>query len=92
MEEITATAPHRLARRVAGQRWSDVLFLHWRVAPDVMAPLLPAGTVPDEHGGGTWAGLIAFRLSEATLGPIGPLAAWPSSRASKSVTVSAILR
>lgn len=72
-EPITATAPPLGGRTVASQRWSTVSFLHWRVASERVAPLLPTGVRPDESGipgdaaGTTWVGLIAFRLHEATL-------------------------
>jgi uncharacterized protein YqjF (DUF2071 family) len=44
------------------QGWRDVSFLHWRVDPGVVAPLLPPGTRPDVHDGGSWVGLIPFRM------------------------------
>lgn len=73
IEPISSTSPHAIRRSIASQRWSDALFLHWRVEPSRVAALLPAGTTPDLHDGGTWVGLIAFRLSEAKLGPFGPM-------------------
>jgi hypothetical protein len=44
------------------QSWLDLTFLHWAVDPADVAPLLPAGTVPDTIGGATYVGLIAFRM------------------------------
>ncbi|MFG1883340.1 DUF2071 domain-containing protein [Micromonospora sp. NPDC049102] len=44
------------------QRWEDLTFLHWAVAPEVVAPLLPAGTAPDTIGGVSYVGLIGFRM------------------------------
>lgn len=35
--------------------------------PDLVAPLLPAGVVPDIFDGSTWVGLIPFRLHRATV-------------------------
>jgi uncharacterized protein YqjF (DUF2071 family) len=66
-EPIRRTALPLAGRAIASQRWSDLTFLHWRVAPEVVAPLLPPGVAPDEHDGGTWVGLIPFRLDRATL-------------------------
>lgn len=66
-EAIRRTAPPLAGRAIASQRWSDLTFLHWRVDPDAVAPLLPAGVVPDEYDGGTWVGLIPFLLDRATL-------------------------
>jgi uncharacterized protein YqjF (DUF2071 family) len=48
---------------VLQQRWRDLTFLHWPVDPDVVAPLLPAGTEPDLFGGSTWVGLVPFRVA-----------------------------
>lgn len=66
-EPIRRSAPPLRGRPIAGQRWSDLTFLHWRVDPAIVAPLLPPGVVPDEHDGGTWVGLIPFLLDRATL-------------------------
>ncbi len=44
------------------QRWTDLAFLHWAVDPALVAPLLPAGTVPDTLDGVTYVGLIGFRM------------------------------
>jgi uncharacterized protein YqjF (DUF2071 family) len=61
-EPVTADAPHRIARPLLTQSWLDLTFIHWAVAPDAVAPLLPAGTVPDTIDGVTYVGLIAFRM------------------------------
>ncbi len=37
--------------------------LHWAVSPDLVAPLLPPGTVPDELDGATYVGLVPFVMS-----------------------------
>lgn len=66
-EPIRRTAPPLAGRAIASQRWSDLTFLHWRVDPAAVAPLLPPGVSPDEHDGGTWVGLIPFLLDRATL-------------------------
>lgn len=66
-EPIRRTAPPLAGREIASQRWSDLTFLHWRVDPAVVAPLLPPGVAPDEFDGGTWVGLIPFLLDRATL-------------------------
>ncbi|SEQ94500.1 hypothetical protein SAMN05216188_106311 [Lentzea xinjiangensis] len=66
---MTFDAPRRVARSVLTQWWNDVTFLHWRVDPGAVEHLLPAGTRPDVMGGGTFVGLVAFRLA-----PLG----WPA--------------
>lgn len=76
-EPITPDAPPPLTGRVvAAQRWNDVAFLHWRVEPELVAPLLPEGIRPDTLHGATYVGLIAFRLSEAQIGPLPPIPHW----------------
>jgi uncharacterized protein YqjF (DUF2071 family) len=42
------------------QDWTRVTYLHWPYDPADVAPLLPAGVVPDVVDGVTWIGLIAF--------------------------------
>lgn len=66
-DPITPAAPPLLGRSIASQRWSDLLFVHWRVDPSVIAPLLHPGLRPDVHDGSSWAGLIPFVLDRATL-------------------------
>jgi uncharacterized protein YqjF (DUF2071 family) len=73
IEPITRTAPPLAGRVVAAQTWSRATFLHWRVDPATVAPLLPAGTRPDVHDGVTWVGLIAFDLGAARIAPFGPV-------------------
>lgn len=75
LEPITVTAPALSRRPIMRQKWQDVSFLHWRVDPDRVAPLLPAGTAPDCFDGATWVGLIAFRMVDAGAGR-GPGVPW----------------
>ena len=50
--------------RPAGyQRWSDLLFVHWRVPAECVAPLLPGGLTLDTWQDDAWIGLVAFRMS-----------------------------
>lgn len=61
-------APPLSRPRSFTQSWTDLAFLHWRIGPDRIAPLLPPGTVPDLHDGTSWVGLICFRMVGAGLG------------------------
>ena len=61
-EAISLTSPRPFRRTVFTQGWRDLTFLHWAVDPALVAPLLPAGTVPDELDGATHVGLIPFRM------------------------------
>lgn len=63
MEPIARSAPHPVRRAVFRQRWLDLSFLHWPVDSALVAPLLPAGTVPDEYDGSTWVGLVPFTMA-----------------------------
>jgi len=67
LEPISRIAPTLPGRAIASQRWSDLTFLHWRVEPNRVAPLLPSGVRPDIFDGATWVGLIPFLLDRATL-------------------------
>lgn len=69
MDPIQAVAPPLVGRVILSQDWAKVSFLHWRVASDLVAPLLPAGTRPDEHDGSSWVGLVAFRMERFTVRP-----------------------
>ncbi|MDY7527945.1 MULTISPECIES: YqjF family protein [Cryobacterium] len=63
----SSIAPPLAGRAVASQRWSHLCFVHWRVPAAEVAPLLPAGLVPDEFDGTSWVGLIPFVLDRATI-------------------------
>ncbi len=53
-----------MRRPLLVQRWTDLAFLHWPADPALVAPLLPAGTVPDTLDGVTYVGLIGFRMRD----------------------------
>jgi uncharacterized protein YqjF (DUF2071 family) len=55
------------------QWWRDIVFLHWRVDPAAVAPLLPRGVRPDVHDDSSWVGLIPFRMVDAGVGHGGPV-------------------
>lgn len=76
--EISKVAPPLQGAVVAGQEWREVAFVHWRVAPATVAPLLPLGVAPDVMDGSSWVGLIAFRLGRARVGPLPPADRWGS--------------
>lgn len=55
---------NRPAGSVAGyQTWSELLFVHWRVASAELRPLLPAEVEIDEFDGSAWVGLVLFHMS-----------------------------
>jgi uncharacterized protein YqjF (DUF2071 family) len=47
---------------VRRQRWRDLLFLHWPVAPAPLRRLLPEGLDLDLHEGTAYVGLVAFTM------------------------------
>ncbi|BCJ32244.1 YqjF family protein [Actinocatenispora sera] len=61
-EPVTAAAPRAVPFALLAQDWREVTFLHWAVAPEAVAPLLPPGLRPDLHEGRTYVGLVAFRM------------------------------
>lgn len=62
-------APPELPRPVVmGQRWTDAVFLHWRIPRSVADAFMPAGVAADEFDGSAWVGLIGFRMQGAGLG------------------------
>lgn len=71
------------------QRWEDLTFLHWRVDPALVAPLLPRGTRPDLHDGATYVGLIPFRLAGAGIGR-GPAVPWLGTFAETNVRLYSV--
>jgi uncharacterized protein YqjF (DUF2071 family) len=89
MQPVTSTAPALPGVPIMGQAWRDVTFLHWRVAPDAVAPLLPPGTRPDVHDGSSWVGLIPFRMVGAGIGR-GPAVPWLGSFAETNVRLYSV--
>jgi uncharacterized protein YqjF (DUF2071 family) len=89
LQPVTATAPHLTGVRMMTQAWHDVTFLHWRVLPEAVLPLLPEGTRPDVHDGSTWVGLIPFRMVGAGLGH-GPAVPWLGSFAETNVRLYSV--
>ena len=45
---------------VMWQRWSDLLFLHWTLAPEVIQRTLPAGLRVDTYQDQAWVGIVPF--------------------------------
>jgi uncharacterized protein YqjF (DUF2071 family) len=45
------------------QRWSEVLFAHWPLPVETVAPLIPAGLTLDTRDGMAWIGVVPFRMA-----------------------------
>jgi uncharacterized protein YqjF (DUF2071 family) len=48
---------------VMTQTWHDLLFTHWRLPPDRLRPLVPAGFELDLHDGAAWIGIVPFLMT-----------------------------
>jgi uncharacterized protein YqjF (DUF2071 family) len=67
--EILSATSHRPwplpnAQWTMTQRWNDLLFAHWPVAPAQIAPLLPANLVVDTFDGAAWVGIVPFWMDQ----------------------------
>lgn len=85
MTRVTPTLDQRLATRAAGvspvvmhQRWSELLFLHWRWEVADLQRRLPPGLHVDTHEGQAWLGVVPFfmdRIRPRFLPPV-PGVSW----------------
>jgi uncharacterized protein len=76
MINVLSTIAHRPYPLPAGrwrmaQRWNDLLFVHWPIAVDKMAPLLPAGLEVDTYDGYAWVGVVPFWMDHVRTRAIG---------------------
>lgn len=65
------TENHRSSQRTAEQKiamrpkWRDLLFLHWPLPAQVLAPLLPPGLEVDTFEGSAYIGLVPFLMRDS---------------------------
>ncbi|MCW2726301.1 MAG: uncharacterized protein JWN35_3222 [Frankiales bacterium] len=88
-EPLTQAPSRPVGHPVLHQQWRDLTMLHWRVAPEVVAPLLPAGTRPDVLHGVTWVGLVPFVMTGVRVLGTSPLP-WLSAFAETNVRLYAV--
>lgn len=86
LDPVSAESPALPTRTFMRQPWRDVTFLHWRADPDLVTPLMPAGTRVDVYDGAAWVGLVPFRVARASIGP-GPSVPWLGTFAETNVRV-----
>ncbi|MSR62839.1 MAG: DUF2071 domain-containing protein [Planctomycetes bacterium] len=72
MRGLLADTAHRPTPLPAGpwvmfQRWHDLLFAHWQVAPEVLRGELPGGLELELFEGQAWLGVVPFRMSGVRL-------------------------
>jgi uncharacterized protein len=76
MTDILSITSHRPYPLPAGrwrmtQRWNDLLFAHWPIPIDKMAPLVPAGLEVDSFDGYAWVGVVPFWIDQARTRAVG---------------------
>jgi hypothetical protein len=66
---MTPTDADRLAMRerpagwpIMRQNWGKLLFMHWRIDPKLLRPLIPAQLEIDTFDGSAWIGLVPFTM------------------------------
>ncbi len=47
---------------VMHQKWGKLLFMHWRIEPDLLRPLIPAGLEIDLFDGSAWIAIVPFTM------------------------------
>ncbi len=47
---------------VGYQRWRQLLFVHWRVDPSLLQPLVPEGLTVETFDGDAWIGVVPFSM------------------------------
>ncbi len=73
MLDLPPTSGQPISRPVMVQRWTDVVFLHWRYDPTEVQRLLPPGVTVDVHDGSAWVALVPFRMEGLGLPGLAPL-------------------
>jgi len=65
MVELDRLSPTQRPKRnpIGYQNWHSLAFLHWRIPPDRLATLLPAGLSVDTYDDSAWVGLVPFHMS-----------------------------
>ncbi|MGB1286033.1 MAG: YqjF family protein [Aggregatilineales bacterium] len=58
---------------VMAQSWQYLLFMHWRIAPELLRPLLPVGLTLDTYDGAAWIGVVPFLMNHVRLRGVAPI-------------------
>ena len=56
MTRLAEQGPDLPTRQIMHQWWRDITFVHWRVDPARLAPLMPPGVRPDLFDGAAGSG------------------------------------
>ncbi len=98
MDRVLQTVAHRpypLPRRPwrLAQRWNDLLFAHWPVRPEIVAPHLPGGLELDRHDGSAWLGVVPFVMDRVRTRVVGQAALGvPGARAFPELNLRTYVR
>lgn len=65
VQQIDRIAPTRRpeGRPCGYHRWTNLLFAHWSIDANVLAPLLPSRLTVDTFDGVAWVGVVPFHMS-----------------------------
>ncbi|MFN8620901.1 MAG: DUF2071 domain-containing protein [Chloroflexota bacterium] len=61
-------------------RWSDLLFIHWRITPEEARAIVPPPLEPEVFDGSAWLGVVPFLMSRVRprlLPPVPPISRFP---------------
>ncbi|MBT9393347.1 DUF2071 domain-containing protein [Hymenobacter sp. NST-14] len=64
MPSAPSPTPRRYRPHLMRQRWSNLLFAHWPVPPELLRPYLPARLEVDTFADQAWLGVVPFTMSQ----------------------------
>ena len=82
--------PPQDAPWVMGQTWDDLLFAHWRLAPEALGRHVPSSLPLDTFDGAAWLGITPFRVAGLRVRgtpPVPILSSFPELNVRTYVTV-----
>ena len=75
------------------QRWNDLLFAHWPIAPEALAGRLPAGVEADLYDGQAWLGVVPFFMDQVRVRVVGAQTIWfPTTRSFPELNLRTYVR
>jgi uncharacterized protein YqjF (DUF2071 family) len=63
LEEQLAPRRRSDGKPIGYHRWHDLLFIHWRLPPSVLRPVVPEGLDIDTWEADAWLGVVAFTMT-----------------------------
>ena len=75
------------------QRWHDLLFAHWPIAPEALAGRLPPGVEADLYDGQAWLGIVPFFMDQVRVRAVGQRTVWfPTTRSFPELNLRTYVR